>query len=169
MLQVTCIGHLGSDAEFRQSNGREFTTFRLAHTDRWTDEAGQTHENTTWVDCIMQGKPGVFDYLKKGQLVFVNGSATLRVYSSAKERCMKAGLTINVRQVELLGGKSEDIPSVLFDANTGVQVEVKKWYNVPTMVRDENQPEWLPLISRSQEKFVADRNGWVSKYIEEQS
>lgn len=164
MLVVTCIGHIGSDAEFKQSNGREFTTFRVAHTDRWTDEAGQVHENTTWVDCIMSGKPNVIEYLKKGQMVFVSGSCNLRVYSSAKERCMKAGMQVNVRQVELLGGKSDEIPSTLYDANTGAQVDVKKWYQIPALVRDEQQPEWIPLVSRSQERFVADRNGWVQKF-----
>lgn len=164
MLAVTCIGHLGSDAEFKQSNGREFTTFRIAHSDRWTDDAGQVHENTTWVDCIMSGKPNVIEYLKKGQMVFVGGSCTLRVYSSQKDRCMKAGMQINVRQVELLGGKSDEIPSTLYDANTGAQVDVKKFFNVPSLQRDGTQPELVPLVSRSQERFVCDRNGWVSKY-----
>lgn len=166
MLQITCIGHIGNDAEVKQSNGREFTSFRVAHTDRWTDEAGQTHENTTWVDCVISGRPGVLEYLKKGQMVFVSGSATLRVYSSAKDRCMKAGVNINVRQVELLGGKADEVPSVLFNANSGEQVNVVKWFQVPALVRDEQQPEWLPLVSRNQDRFVADRNGWVQKYIE---
>lgn len=167
MLAVTCIGHLGSDAEFKQANGREFTTFRVAHSDRWTDDAGQVHENTTWVDCIMSGKPNVIEYLKKGQMIFVTGSCTLRVYSSQKDRCMKAGMQINVRQIELLGGKSDEIPSTLYDANTGAQVEVRKWFQVPSLVRDANQPEWLPLVSRTQERFIADRNGWVQKFIGE--
>lgn len=168
MLQVTSIGHLGSDAEFKQSNGREFTTFRVAHTDRWMDDVGQVHESTTWIDCIMNGRPSVVDYLKKGQMVFVSGFCTLRVYSSAKERCMKAGIQINVRQIELLGGKTDEIPSTLYDANTGAQVEVKKWYQVPSLVRDNQQPEWMPLVSRNQERFVADRNGWVQKFVGEE-
>lgn len=168
MLQVTLIGHIGSDAEVKSSNGREFTTFRVAHSDRWTDDAGQVHEQTTWVDCIMNGKPNVVEWLKKGQMVFVAGSSTLRVYSSQKDRCMKAGMTINVRQVELLGGKSDEIPNVLFDANTGAQLQVQKWYNVASLVRDESQPEWYPLVSRSQERFIADRNGWVQKFVGEE-
>lgn len=164
MLQIQAIGHLGSDAEFKQANGREFTTFRIAHTDRWTDDAGQVHENTTWVDCIMNGKPNVIEYLRKGQMVYVSGSCTLRVYSSQKERCMKAGMQINVRQVELLGSKSDEIPTVLFDATTGAQVDVRKFYQVASLVRDEQQPEYLPLVSRNQERFIADRNGWVQKF-----
>ena len=44
MLQAICIGNLGSDAEVKSSNGKEFTTFRIAHTEKWTDDAGQVHE-----------------------------------------------------------------------------------------------------------------------------
>lgn len=168
MLQSSVIGHLGGDAEFKNENGREFTTFRVANTDRWTDEAGQVHEETQWVDVIMNGKPGVLPYLKKGQQVFCSGPSRTRIYSSKKDRCMKAGLTIQARSVELLGGKSDDVPSQLFDANTGAAVEVKKWYNAPSLVRTEEQPEWLPLVSRSQEQYVADRNGWVQKFTGEQ-
>lgn len=164
MLQGIAIGHIGGDAEVKNTNGKEFTTFRIAHTDKWTDENEQVHENTQWIDCVMNGKPAVIEWLKKGQMVYVSGSMNCRVYASAKDRCMKAGLTINVRQLELLGGKGDAIPNVLFDATNGVQVEVVKYYNVPSMVRDETQPELLPLVSRSQERFVADRNGWVQKF-----
>lgn len=168
MLQTTCIGHIGGDAECKSSNGKEFTTFRIAHTDRWTDESNQVHEQTTWVDCIINGKPAVMEYLKKGQLVYVAGSSTLRVYSSAKDRCMKAGMTINVRNIELLGGAADIVPKVLFDATTGAQVDVVKYYQAAALVRDNTQPEWLPLVSRNQSRYVADRNGWIQPYQEEQ-
>lgn len=164
MLQTTLIGHLGSDAEFKSVNGKEFTAFRVANSERWTDDNGTVHDETQWVDCIINGKPGVLPYLKKGQQVCVIGSSRTRVYSSKKDRCMKAGLTINARTIELLGGKSDEIPSQLFDANSGASVDIKKWYNAPSLVRDENQPEWIPLLSRSQEQFIADRNGWIQKY-----
>lgn len=169
MLQTTCIGHLGSDAEFKSINGKEFTTFRIANTDRWTDEAGQVHEETQWVDCIMNGKPGVLPYLKRGQQVYVIGPSSTRVYSSKKDRCMKAGLTINVRTCELIGGKSDEIPSVLYDANSGAQVDIKKYYHAAALARNDDQPEWIPLVSRSQMRFVADRAGWVQPFNDEES
>lgn len=164
MLQTIAIGHIGGDAEVKNSNGKEFTTFRIAHTDRWTDEAGQVHETTTWIDCIMNGKPTIYEWLKKGQMVYVSGSCTLRIYSSAKDRCMKAGMTINVRTIELLGGKGDEVPSVLYDATTGAQVDVRKWFQAPSLVRDAKQPEYIPLVSRNQSRFVADRNGWIQPF-----
>ncbi|MBO5423750.1 MAG: single-stranded DNA-binding protein, partial [Fibrobacteraceae bacterium] len=91
MLQATAIGHIGGDAEVKSTNGKEFTTFRIAHTDKWTDESGQEHTNTQWIDCTMNGKPAVLEWLKKGQMVCVMGNLSTRIYSSAKDRCMKAG------------------------------------------------------------------------------
>lgn len=163
MLQCSLIGHLGADADAKNVNGKEFVTWRVANTDRWTDDAGQQHETTTWVDCIMNGKPRVFDYLKKGQQVFVSGSVSLRVYSSAKDKCMKAGLTINVRQVELLGGQRDEVPAKLKREDTGEEVLVCKYFFAPTLQRDESQPESLTLVSKTDERFTADRDGWVSK------
>lgn len=127
MLQCFIIGHLGGDAETKNDQGREFTAFRVAHSDRWTTADGQQREETTWVDCILGGRPAVAEYLKRGQMVAVIGTVRLRVYSSPKDKCMKAGLTISVRSVELLGGQSDEVPRRLYDTN-GVQHDVFKAY-----------------------------------------
>lgn len=128
MFQTTIIGYLGSDAKYRNENGKEFCVFRVADTNRWEDAKGVKHEETTWVVCILRGKPAVLPYLKKGTQVFAAGSTTLRVYSSAKDRCMKAGITINVNQIELLGGKPEEIPSVLFRKEDNAAINIRKYY-----------------------------------------
>lgn len=163
MLQSMLIGHLGADAESKSTNGNEFITFRIANTDRWTDEAGQVHEQTTWVDCIMNGKPKVFEYLKKGQLVYVAGSVSLRVYSSAKDKCMKAGMTINVRQVELLGGKSDDVPSLLYTEDGTQEVHVGKYFYSPAQPDEDGNAVSRVLCSKSGERFVQDKDGWIKR------
>ena len=164
MLQTTCIGYLGADAEAKNENGKEFVAFRIANTDKWTDDAGNVHEETTWVDCIMNGRPAVFEYLKRGTQVFVTGSTRLRVYSSTKDRCMKAGLTISVRNVELLGGKSDPVPSQLIDTQTGAMVAVDKWFHAAQMVRDESQPEDVILLAKNNAQFHCSRGGWVTPF-----
>lgn len=169
MLTSTCIGHLGGDAESKSANGKEFVTFRVANTDRWTDDAGQVHENTTWIDCILNGKPGVFPYLKKGQLVYVSGSVSLRVYSSPKDKCMKAGLTINVRNIELLGGKSDDVPSVLYSEDFMTEHKVGKYYYSPTAAHPQSPGTALTLVSRSGERYTADAEGWIRKVQQPES
>lgn len=79
---------------------------------------------------------------------------------------MKAGLRVRVRSVELLGGRTDDVPSKLYDANDGHEVSVNKYYQSQELVRDEKAVEWWPLVSRNGEKFVADRNGWIAKFNE---
>lgn len=165
MLQANLIGYLGSEAEVKTANGKEFLTFRVANTDRWTDQAGQQHENTIWVDCIMNGSPAVKDFLKRGTMVYVTGSINLRVYSSPKDKCMKAGMTINVNKVELLGGKSDEIPSRLYRNDNGQMVEVSKYYGIAEFFDPEVEHEPMALTDGRGGEYVVDKLGWVSKVV----
>lgn len=152
MLQATICGNLGADATRQGSGSNQFISFRVAHTDRWTDQAGQQHSDTTWVDVTMNGDSKVFDYLKKGTTVLVVGSVRLRVYSSEKERCMKAGMSIHARQVELLGGNSDEVPRRLFDKD-GIQHDIVKYYH------SDLQNTTLRALNGGE--FAVDENGWV--------
>lgn len=158
MLQITAIGHVGSDAEKKDQNGKKFTTFRIAHNDTWTDDAGNAHSNTMWIDCILNDHPKVAEFIKAGTQVAVTGSVSLRVYSSQKDRCIKAGLTIKVRNIELLGGSTDAVPSRLY-TNDGVQIDVKKFYNA-------NVANAL-LMSQRGQQFKTDEYGWVSEIKDE--
>lgn len=152
MLQTTIVGYIGADCEFKSHDGKDFVTFRVSHNDTWTDAAGQQHTNSIWVDCIMNGRPKVADYLKKGTQVICQGTTSLRVYSSQKDRCMKAGMTINVSRIELLGGKTDAVPSRLYDAN-GVEHLVVKLY-----LTDAKS---CMLMSQNGAQFEVDKKGYV--------
>lgn len=159
MLQAILIGNIGADAQLQSKDGKEFTTFRVAHNDSWNDQNGNRHESSLWVDCIMNGKPNVLPYLKKGQQVFITGTVKLRIYSSEKDRCMKPGLTVNVSRVELLGGSTDIVPSRLYDKN-GAMHDVTKYYR--TDIKDAE----LQTIQGRQ--FLTDANGWVYSPTNEQ-
>lgn len=160
MLQVTLIGNLGATAEVKVADGREFVTFRVAHNEAYTDTAGNKVEKSMWIDCTMNctnGRPAVLPYLQPGTLVCVQGSMSTRVYSSQKDRCMKAGVTIHVQRVELLGGASDPVPRRLYDDN-GVMHDVTKYYFVADIKKGT-------LMDAKGTQFNVDK-GWVSKVQE---
>lgn len=152
MLQASVVGYLGADAEVKNVNGQEFTTCRVAHSDRWRDQAGQTHESTQWIDLTLNGRPNVVEFLKQGTLVYAAGHVKLRCYSSEKARGFVAGLTISVVTIELLGGNSDAVPARLYDAS-GNMVDVTKYYHC--------ELSGAQLTNGRGKLFVSDDNGWV--------
>ena len=167
MLQAMIIGHLGADAEVKSANGQEFTTMRIAHSSKWRSQDGQEHEETIWCDATMNGRPAVVEYLKRGQQVCVIGNVSLRVYSSPKDKCMKAGLTISVRNIELIGSKADEVPTQLINCETGGVYSVKKYYHVEELVRDKKAEEIVKVVSSSGKEFGVDRQGWVTALIQQ--
>lgn len=153
MLKSILIGNVGGNAKVIDNDGRSFATFRVAHNDSWKDAAGNEHSSVIWVDCIIDAGSKVLPYIKAGVQVYVEGSVSLRVYSSEKDRCMKAGMTIKVQRVELLGGSSDDVPRRLYDEN-GVVYNVEKFYHALNsagkVLRDSMGKE-----------YACDDNNWV--------
>ena len=153
MLKSILIGNVGGSAKVIEKDGRSFASFRVAHNDSWKDAAGQEHSSVMWIDCILDSDSKVLPYIKAGVQVFVEGAVSLRVYSSEKDRCMKAGMTLKVQRLELLGGSSDDVPRRLYDEN-GVIYDVSKYYYAPKsagkVLRDSKGKE-----------YAADDNNWV--------
>lgn len=167
MFRATIIGNLGADAHVEQSNGRPFVSFRVAHNDRFTKEDGTVVENMQWISCALNGDGGaLLPHLKKGRQVYVEGRCSVRVFSSEKERRMVAGVNLSVDHLELIGGKTDEVPSRLFDTQ-GVMHDVHKSYWI-----DENeaktilngQPAGL-LVTQSGQQFQLSAPCWVSPIV----
>lgn len=159
MFKIEVIGNLGADAQIKGENGRQFISFNVAHTDTWTDDAGQKHEQTQWVSCIINDvESKVRQYLVKGKTVFVRGDARLRVFSSEKERRMVAGVTVNVREIELIGGSTRDVPRQLYDKDGFFLNIYEAYYIDPTI---KNKP--AELFDRQMNVYNVDKNGYVTK------
>lgn len=170
MLKVELIGNLGADAEVKESQGSKFVTMRIAHTDSWKDEQGNKKERTIWVDAIMNDTESkVLAFLKQGQKVFVRGNANLRVYSSPKDRCMKAGLTINVREIELLGGATETVPRQLIDPQDGSLLDTTKYYWVNRDNKALKKDETYTLLDTRGNHYLMNKAGFVSPYVPDQT
>lgn len=165
MLKCEIIGNLGADAQVKGENGKQFISFNVAHTDKWTDEAGTVHEQTQWVSCIINDiNTKVLPYLLKGKTVYVRGDARLRVFSSEKEKRMVAGMTVNVREIELLGGSTDEVPKQLLTSD-GLLVPTYKAYYVDPAMPDKP----AELFDKNMQKFAVDKNGFVTKINEETS
>lgn len=155
MLKIQVIGNLGADAELHQSNGNEFISFRVAHTETITRNGVPT-DSVTWVDVTMNGNGGqLLQYLKRGAKVYVDGNAVLRVYSSKKDRCMKAGVTCFARTVELCGGSSDIVPRELISQD-GILLRVNKYFHI-------EEPEYFNQIvfDKNMNQYATNENGWV--------
>ena len=131
MLQLQVIGNLGADAELKTENGREYITFRVAHSEKFINRQQMQETRTMWVTCFLEGNGGkLLPYLKRGAKVFVTGAMTLRVYSSEKTRRYEAGASINVRNIELCGGSTDAVPRELLTEDGEVVQVYKAFYTM---------------------------------------
>lgn len=156
------IGNLGADAEIKEANGAKFITFSVADTRKFKVSGGDEQVVTNWVDAIIpNAEHPVFPYLKQGVKVAIVGQSGLRVYSSKKDRCMKAGQTIHVLSVELCGGVSDDVPKQLIDPNTGAVVEVRKFYYACADKEQLKQYAKGGFVDGKGCHYLVDKDGWV--------
>jgi single-strand DNA-binding protein len=74
--KIIVVGNLGNDPEMRyMPDGTAVTNFSLATNRKWTDNAGQPQEETTWfrVSVWRKQAENANQYLAKGSKVLVEG------------------------------------------------------------------------------------------------
>ena len=168
MLKVELIGNLGADVEVKESNGSKFATFRIADTSKYKTQSGEEKEVTNWVDCTYNNlESKVLQYLKAGVKVYVRGNASLRVYSSKKDRCMKAGLQVSVTEIELCGGNNDSVPRQLVDPDNGAIYDTSKYYwcNCPTKGMKKDDTRLLVDVRGNQ--YMMNNAGFVAPLPED--
>lgn len=167
MLKVELIGNIGADAEVKDFQGNKFVTFRVAHSSKFKDANGTETESTTWVDVTMNDTESkVIPFLKQGVKVFVRGNASLRVYSSPKDRMMKAGLQVSAWEIELCGGQSDDVPRQLIDPSSGALFDVTKHYWCNRSTEGMKADEFVELIDKRGHSFMMNYGGFVVPFQE---
>lgn len=101
---TTLIGHIGQDCQIRTlDGGRVVTSFSVAYTETWKNQAGEKQERTQWFNCsyFTATTPGVAEYLRKGALVCVTGRVSARAYLNQAQQAA-ASLELNVGEIKLL-------------------------------------------------------------------
>lgn len=102
------IGHLGKDCTTNTVNGKSVINFSVAHTEKFKDAQGNQKDKTTWVECAYwTDRTAVAPYLKKGTLVYAEGSPEVRSYAK-NDGTPGVSLTIRVSSVQLLGGTQRE-------------------------------------------------------------
>jgi len=107
MIKLQVIGNLGKDCVVNTVNGKNVINFTVAHTEKYRDSQGNNQEKTTWVDCAYwTDRTAISPYLTKGKQVFVEGTPEVRTFTR-QDGTAGASLSLRVREVQLLGGRSE--------------------------------------------------------------
>lgn len=163
MLKAEIIGNLGADAEIKSGDGYSFVSMRIANTEKWKDENGEEHTETQWVDVNWSKTDStLIPFLKSGVKVYVRGFVRTRVYSSKQDRKMKAGLTINALEIELCGGSSDVVPRQLIIPETGVIVDVAKYYQANVDTTKWKKDDQSVLVDRQGNSYQLIKGGWVA-------
>lgn len=83
--KVIIVGRLGQDPEIRQfQNGGIVASFSVATSEKWTDKnTGEKKEQTEWHRVSLYNRLAEIarDYLRKGALVYIEGSIHTRKYT----------------------------------------------------------------------------------------
>ena len=154
MKKLTVIGNLGSDASLHREKGQEFVSMSIADTEKHKDQNGKEYERTEWISATLNGDGGnLLPYLKKGTRVYAYGDCTTRLFHSEKDRQMKAGLRLFIRNIELVGAMPDAVPRDLYDTD-GVAHRVGKYFFCQD-VRD------AILYDRSSNRYAVSPDGWV--------
>ncbi len=113
--KVILVGHLGRDPEVRYTPaGDAVADVSLATTESIKDKNGERSEKTEWHNLVLWRAQAEFakEYLKKGQLVYVEGRLQNRQWED-KEGQKRSRSEIQVNQIVTLGsfigkGKQEE-------------------------------------------------------------
>ena len=107
MISIEIIGNIGSDAQVKDFNGKKYTAFNVAHSEKFKNQQGVETERTTWVSVLKPGESGLTQFLKKGTPVFVRGEMSVKQFQDSN-RQMQVGINCLAREVQLLPGGRRD-------------------------------------------------------------
>lgn len=106
--KVIIVGHLGRDPEMRTfPNGDRIANVTIATSEKWKDkQTGDMKEHTEWHRVAFTGKLAevVGEYLRKGSLVYVEGSLRTRKWTD-QNGVEKFSTEVRADQMRMLGGK----------------------------------------------------------------
>lgn len=109
MQRLTIIGHIGQDATVKDLGQNQVINFSVAVSESYINKTtNEKVTNTTWYEASKWGNnTAIAQYLKKGTQVFIEGKPNAR-YWQKEDGSIVSVLGINVLEIKLLGGKTEN-------------------------------------------------------------
>ncbi|MGH9456440.1 MAG: single-stranded DNA-binding protein [Thermoanaerobaculia bacterium] len=109
--KVILIGRLGRDPEVRTTpSGTTVAKFSLATDERFTDRNGERQERTEWHNIVAWAKLAEIcgQYLKKGKLVYIEGSLRTDSWDDKETGVKKYRTEIVAQNMQMLDRKGEE-------------------------------------------------------------
>ena len=109
--KVILVGRLGKDPEIRSTpGGQSVAKFTIATDEKFTDRAGEKQERTEWHNIVAWGKLGEIcgQYLKKGKLVYIEGSIRTDSWDDKESGQKKYRTEIVARDMKMLDRRGDD-------------------------------------------------------------
>ena len=104
--KVICIGNLTRDAEVRTVGQNQVAKVGLAMTEKFRKQDGTIGENTEFIDIEVWGQAGVYPYLLKGQMVYVEGSIKTQKWTG-QDGAQHQQTFIKAASIQLLGQRPQ--------------------------------------------------------------
>lgn len=105
--KVILVGRLGRDPETRYtSSGQAVCNFTMATDENFKSRSGERQQRTEWHRIVMWGKLAEIaqQYLKKGQLVYIEGRLQTRQWDDKRDGSKKQTTEVVANAMKMLGG-----------------------------------------------------------------
>ncbi|HXW55583.1 MAG TPA: single-stranded DNA-binding protein [Candidatus Cybelea sp.] len=120
--KVILVGRLGRDPETRYtSTGQAVCNFTMATDESFKSRSGERQQRTEWHRIVLWGKLAEIaqQYLKKGQLVYIEGRLQTRQWDDKRDGSKKTTTEIVANSMKMLGGRGEGVAAAAAGASGG--------------------------------------------------
>jgi single-strand DNA-binding protein len=109
--KVILVGRLGKDPEIRSTpGGKTVAKFTVATDERYTDKSGEKQDRTEWHNIVAWDRLGEIcgQYLKKGKLVYIEGSLRTDSWDDKESGQKKYRTEIVAREMKMLDRRGDE-------------------------------------------------------------
>jgi single-strand DNA-binding protein len=109
--RVILVGRLGKDPEIRSTpGGTSVAKFTIATDEKFTDRQGEKQERTEWHNIVAWGKLAEIcgQYLRKGKLVFIEGSLRTDSWDDKESGQKKYRTEIVAQNMQMLDRRGDE-------------------------------------------------------------